>query len=112
MDRSSKSSRRGRRRRQALWAVGIVLLAASTFVLVWFQPQKLFIDDHVDEAAPAVTSPPPSTTRTATIDSGPTTSGAAPAATDGVEALATGSFRSLEPKTPGQAFVLLLPGGE
>jgi hypothetical protein len=26
----------------------VALLAVSVFVLVWFQPQKLFIDDHVE----------------------------------------------------------------
>jgi hypothetical protein len=30
----------------------LVVLTVVAFVLVWFQPQKLFIDDHVDEAVP------------------------------------------------------------
>jgi hypothetical protein len=36
---------------------GIVLLGLVVFVLVWFQPQKLFIDDKVDEAAPIGATP-------------------------------------------------------
>jgi hypothetical protein len=46
-----------RRGRRSLVLIGLAaLLAVLAFVLVYFQPQKLFIDDHVDEAFPADTS--------------------------------------------------------
>jgi hypothetical protein len=36
-----------------LWVVGAsVAVAVAVFVLVWFQPQKLWIDDEVDDALP------------------------------------------------------------
>ena len=38
-------------RKRVLIIGGAVLLALAAFVLVWFEPQKLFIDDTVDEAA-------------------------------------------------------------
>jgi len=43
------------RRRWAL-AVGTLGAATAGFVLVWFQPQKLWIDEHVDEAPPAASA--------------------------------------------------------
>jgi hypothetical protein len=36
-----------------VWAGAGVVVAGIVFVLIWFQPQKLVIDDHVDEALPA-----------------------------------------------------------
>ena len=39
-----------KRRRTGLWiGLGVACLAVAAVVLVWFQPQKLFIDDKVDE---------------------------------------------------------------
>lgn len=35
-------------------ALGVLLLAAVAVVLFWFQPQKLVIDDAVDEPVPAM----------------------------------------------------------
>ena len=40
------------RPRNLVVAVALILIAVVVFVLWWFQPQKLFIDDHVNEAAP------------------------------------------------------------
>lgn len=42
---------RGRRRRW-LWAVAAIVVAGTVFVLVWFQPQKLFMDETVVEEIP------------------------------------------------------------
>ena len=41
------------RRGRVLAAVVVVLGLLAAFVLWWFQPQKLFLDDTVNEAAPA-----------------------------------------------------------
>lgn len=42
-----------------LWGAAALALGLVAFVLVWFQPQKLFIDDRVEEPLP-VASPPSS----------------------------------------------------
>jgi hypothetical protein len=39
--------------RRSVAGAGVVAVGVAVFVLVWFQPQKLFIDDRVDEAIPA-----------------------------------------------------------
>ena len=63
-------------------AVGVVFAAFIAFVLVWFQPQKLVIDDTVNEAAPLTQV-----------------------------VLAQGAFRSGEHHTEGTARLLRLPDG-
>ena len=91
---------RHRRLLIGLTAAGAALLV---FVLIWFQPQKLFIDDRVDEPAPVAQprSVPPSAT--ATPDASPTS---APQ-----QVLATGAFRSGEHHTEGRARLLELSDG-
>ena len=44
---------RPRRRRRVVLGGLAVLAVIAAFVLVYFQPQKLFIDDHVNETIPA-----------------------------------------------------------
>ena len=41
-------------RRGVLWLIGVVVVAGGAFVLFWFQPQKLWIDDRVEEPIPVV----------------------------------------------------------
>ena len=41
------------RHRVAALAVGVILVGLVAFVLVWFQPQKLFLNQTVEESAPA-----------------------------------------------------------
>ena len=73
--------------------LAVVLGAAlSIFVLVWFQPQKLIVEDTVEEAFPRV---PPAVQ--ATIE-GPKS----------VRILATGEFRDLEHPTVGTASIVRL----
>jgi hypothetical protein len=81
--------------------LGVALIA---FVLVWFQPQKLFLNKTVSEPVPGVaqTAPAPETSRGATADGSP-----APR----LQVLRSGSFRSLEHATTGTAMVLHRPGG-
>ena len=72
-------------------ALAAVLVAGVTaFVLVWFQPQKLLIDDRVDEALPAVAVPA----------AGPAT----------VRTLSVAPFRSHEHATRGRARVIAVAG--
>jgi hypothetical protein len=89
-------------------AAGALALAFVVFVLVWFQPQKLFLDQKVNEALPGVVESPGApaeplpTASTAPPAAAPRQSLAAPKLT----VLAGGSFRSLEHGTTGKAMVL------
>jgi Electron transfer DM13 len=81
------------RHRRVLAALGALALGLAAFVLLYFAPQKLFIDDVVHEVAPeaaarAATGPRPAT-----------------------RVLSTGRFRSYEHATSGRARVLQLPDG-
>ena len=75
-----------------------------TFVLVWFQPQKLFLNKTVNEPAPGIiqTAPAGETSHGAT---------AGGSAAPRPEVLRTGSFHGLEHATTGTAIVLHGPGG-
>jgi hypothetical protein len=77
-----------------------VVLGAVT--LIWFQPQKLFYDNRVDEALPGVAA------EETTVPSGTATS--SPPA--GPVELASGTFVSREHETVGTARVLRLPDGQ
>ena len=84
------------RRKKLFIGAGVAAVVAAVGVLVWFQPQKLFIDDTVDEAAPAQSE--------ATGDDAMTKPDVmkddAPAAAD-----LSGSFSSLAHSTTGKALV-------
>jgi hypothetical protein len=90
------------RRRTWIVLAATVLVVLGAVTLIWFQPQKLFYDDTVDEAIPSVS---------ATAE--PTGSGetASPAPTEPVE-IARGAFISREHETTGTARVLRLPDGQ
>jgi hypothetical protein len=96
----------GRRRTSGI----VVALAAAALlaigVLVWFQPQKLLIDERIEEALPAA-APPPTTAAAGTEASQPT----APTARQGPITLAVGVFRSLGHPTAGRAAALDLGDG-
>ncbi len=93
------------RRRTWIWiaAAGLVVLAAVT--LIWFQPQKLFYDQRVDEALPSATAAP-------TDDAvGGATATPTPTPAQPVE-LAAGEFISREHETTGTARIVRLPDGQ
>lgn len=73
------------RHRRLLALVAIAAVAVIGFVLLYFEPQKLFIDDEVHEAQPG---------------GSPTT-----------RVISSGQFRSYEHATSGRARILELPGG-
>jgi len=83
----------------AFIGVGLVI-----FVLVWFQPQKLFLNKTVNEPAPGViqTAPAGEADYSATADR---------SAPPGLQVLRSGTFRSLEHGTTGKAIVLRRPAG-
>jgi len=76
-----------------------VLVVLVGVTLVWFQPQKLFYDQRVDEG------PPSTGEQSKAPGPGPAGPSARPME------LASGSFVSREHETHGAARVLLLPGG-
>ena len=78
----------------ALTGVGLLI-----FVLVWFQPQKLFLNKTVNESVPGLiqTAPAGAANRNGTAGGSPP---------PGLQVLRSGSFRSLEHATTGKAIVL------
>jgi hypothetical protein len=85
------------RHRRLLATLAALAAALGAFVLLYFEPQTLFIDDEVHEALPVVTPSPD-----------------APAGADGhpsVRVISTGRFRSYEHATSGRARILELSGG-
>ncbi|MDQ3618857.1 MAG: DM13 domain-containing protein [Actinomycetota bacterium] len=88
--------------RRSVWAAAVLVAIAGVFVVVWFQPHKLFIEATVDEAPPTVRS-----------------DGSEPNSSDGQRSpapkepsvLAEGVFQGLEHPTSGTARVLDLSDG-
>ncbi len=99
------------RRRRWPWAVAaaLVLAALAVFVLVWFQPHKLFVDDRVDQAVPTARPTPSTTAGGAAAPAPPAapTTTAPPAPVD----LAAGGFVSLDHATAGTARIIALADG-
>lgn len=78
--------------------IGLAVVGLSAFVLYFFEPQALFIDDKVDEALPTAKAP------AASGEEAPA-SGAKP------KTLANGTFRGLAHEASGKALVLELEDG-
>jgi hypothetical protein len=79
-----------------------VLIALVGLGVYWFAPQKLLVDERVDEPLPQAPSP-------AADGSGTSSGGSEPPA--GHVVLASGGFRSLEHGTSGRAVVVELDDG-
>ena len=112
-DVTASSGAQGRSGRRRMWfVIGAVLaVGMAAFVLVWFEPQALFIDERVDQEVP--TAEP--TTSTVPDDAGataepPVTTSTPPAPAEPVD-LATGTFASLDHATRGTVRVLELADG-
>jgi electron transfer DM13 len=82
-----------RRHRALVAAAAVVAVALAAFVLVYFQPQKAFLDQRVNEALPPAGQP--------------AQSGGWP----GPAMVAGGDFRSLEHETTGHAVIVELADG-
>ncbi|MBM7808356.1 hypothetical protein JOD57_004193 [Geodermatophilus bullaregiensis] len=89
------------RRRTWIGLAAVVAVALGAVTLLWFQPQKLFYDQRVDEALPSVPAEAP-----AGDEAPPSTPAAGPVD------LATGTFVSREHETAGTARVVQLPDGQ
>jgi hypothetical protein len=94
----------GRRWRVWLWSGTGAMAVLIAFVLFWFQPQKLFIDERVVEAIPTVPPAPTTVPGSAASTSVPTT---VPATQEPVD-IARGEFVSLDHGTTGIARVIEL----
>jgi len=96
--------RLARLRRHPRWTAAGVLLTGGllAFVLVWFQPQALFINHTVDEPLPVAAA------MTASPEASSVPTPLTPAAP---QTVARGAFRSLEHQTTGTALVLQLADG-
>lgn len=119
--------------KRLLWAGIPIAVALTIFVLLFFQPQKLFLDDRVDEPAPAADKPASTITpsdsapgsgegvTTDPVVPGQSSRGAGaglvdpgsaiPAAPEPPKESARAAFRSLEHTTTGQAIVTEFPDG-
>jgi hypothetical protein len=86
--------------------------ALAVFVFLYFEPQKLFLDQEVNEAAPEAAS-----RQSVSVESPPAVGEVVPEAAAPATAppqprqLASGAFRSLEHSTVGTATVVELPDG-
>ena len=86
-----------RRHARATLAAALVGLALLVFGIIWFEPQKLFLEERVDEVLPGTAAG--STGMEAEMEAA---EGGAP----GSEVLARGEFIGLEHETAGRAVVL------
>jgi hypothetical protein len=93
-----------RRHRRLVGLVALVGAAVAVFVLAYFEPHKLFIDDRVSEALPSAAGAPPSATESP--------SSTATTKTPAVRTLSQGAFRSYEHATSGRARVIALADGK
>ena len=91
------------RRRTVIVVAAVVVTLGVAFGLYWFQPWKLFIDRHVDEALPAVATEPISVATAAPSKKHP----GGPSAV----LLARGKFISHEHSTSGTVSVVRQPDG-
>jgi hypothetical protein len=87
---------------------GIVGAGFIVFVLVWFQPQKLFLNNTVNEPVPGVVQTNPAEEGTAATGPSAAASktGAVRSSVPALDVVVSGNFRSLEHTTTGRAVVL------
>ncbi len=93
-----------RRRRTIIIAVAAGLLAGAAGI-AWFQPQKLLINQRVDEAPPVAATPTPAASDTSLSQRGARPSSPEP------RILSMSPFRSLGHATSGRAIALELADG-
>jgi len=111
LDEVPTTEHRTRPRRRWPWLAVAIAGGVVAFVLFWFQPQKLFIDERVSEPIPTVTVPTTLPVPAAGAGAGAsTTTTTAAAPTEPVE-LARGEFVSRDHGTTGVARVLELADG-
>ena len=92
------------RRHPFISATALIGAGLVIFGLLWFQPQKLFLNKTVNDPVPGVieTAPAGEASRNPTADQ---------SSSPGLQVVGSGSFRSLEHATTGRAIVLRRPAG-
>jgi hypothetical protein len=96
-----------RRHRVAALLTAGLAIGVVVFVLVWFEPQKAFLNQTVNEALPV----PTATDAAGSAATSPISPGSSGAAAAAAETIAAGEFRGLEHRTTGRAVVLKLADG-
>lgn len=84
---------------------GLAVVAGLVFVLVWFQPHKLFIDERVDEDLPVAAAGGSSVDEPSATDDG------SDEAAGDVKELASGEFVSIDHGTTGVVRIVELADG-
>jgi Electron transfer DM13 len=103
----TRTDRPGRRK---LWFVAVtVVIGLAAFVVAWFEPHKLFIDERVDQAVP--TAAPTTTAAQPDEQGAPSEASVSTAVPPAPVDLRTGSFVSLDHTTTGTVRVLELADG-
>jgi len=92
------------RRHPVIGAAAVIGAGLIIFALAWFQPQKLFLNQTVNEPVPEVIQTAPAGETSPSASAGQSSP-------PGLPGLRAGSFRSLEHATTGTAIVLRGPGG-
>ncbi|HVE46733.1 MAG TPA: DM13 domain-containing protein [Acidimicrobiales bacterium] len=100
------TTRTARRRRRWPWVAAALAAGLVAVVLVWFQPQKLLIDERVTETLPTTRASTP----TNAVPSGPPEATAPAPSAEPVE-LTRGSFISRDHGTEGVVRVLAFGDG-
>ena len=90
--------------RVAVTIAGLLVAGLAAFVLIYFEPQALFIDHRVDEPLPTAVAELPS--RAKPPNGGPPERNAR-----AIHVVATGTFQSYEHSTSGRARILRLADG-
>lgn len=91
---------------------GLAGLTVAAFLFLYFEPQKLFIEDRVNEDLPkGLGSAGTGQSSPANSNGDGATTPASAQPTSKPTVLATGNFRSLEHESSGKALIIQLPDG-
>jgi hypothetical protein len=99
----------GSARRRWFWLAGAALvLVAGTAAFAWFEPDKLFVDERVDEPVPVAAGDPETTSPPTSRSTSPRPTTTVPL---GPVDVLRGAFVSRDHGTTGTVRVLDVPGG-
>jgi hypothetical protein len=96
-------------RRRLVLLAGAVIAVAAAFTLIWFQPQKLVIDQTVNEELPGQSAAAATDTDQKRASDSLRN---APEAKPSIETLGAGTFRALAHQVSGRAKLLELRNGD
>lgn len=99
-----------RTHRSLVWVLAALFVVGTAFVVIWFEPHKLFIEETVNEPVPSVgATAPAERSPTENGNGGDEAAESSPSAPPKI--LAMGTFRDLEHATSGRAEILELADG-